>query len=245
MAIVQLSTGRGCMLLLALGLVWGATEGHALQQRFDLEDRQSVQPGTAPAEALWPVPSRAQWGQVVTRKGSNVWQDAIFTDPEGRWQIVYPATLTEPGGDALGRDRWFSYPGQPQILCGALLTRGAFRGLGDNAIAEAPGALLRDPDAYVGMVRHNDYPVLNQRIVSLESPADASGQPVQAVSFDQRGKIFDLMGIEREVVVRNVLVSDGVDLLTVFCAAQPGQKKWVEKQALAALRLTTAARLPR
>ncbi len=219
----------------------------ASQQKFDLDDAPDKPAAQAQAtgEALWPVPPRTQWGQIITQKGPNVWKDAVFTDPEGRWQIVYPATLTEQHGDALGRDRWFSYPGQPQIMCGAMLVRGAFRSLGDNAIAEAPSALVRDPGAYVLQAADRAVPVLSQKVVTLAPPGGVSGKPVQAVTFDQRGKLFKLLGVDREVFVRHVLVSDGSDLLDVFCSAQPGQKGWVEKQALAAVRLTTAARTPR
>jgi len=228
-------------------LVGLASSASALQQKFDLDDSAGKPAIQAPAtgEALWPVPLRTQWGQIITQKGPNVWQDAVFTDPEGRWQIVYPATLTEPHGDALGRDRWFSYPGQPQIICGAMLVRGAFRSLGDNAIVDAPAALVRDPGAYVSQVADGASPVLSQKVVALASPGGVNGTPVQAVTFDQRGKLFELLGVDREVFVRHVLVSDGTDLLDVFCGAQPGQKGWVERQALAAVRLTTAARTPR
>jgi len=228
-------------------LVGLASTASAVQQKFDLDDAPKKPAIQAPAtgEALWPVPSRSQWGQIITQKGSNVWQDAVFTDLEGRWQIVYPATLTEPHGDALGRDRWFSYPGQPHIVCGAMLVRGAFRSLGENAIAEAPAALVRDPGVYVSQVADGASPVLSQKVVALASPGGVSGTPVQAVTFDQRGKLFALLGVDREVFVRHVLVSDGTDLLDVFCGAQPGQKGWVEKQALAAVRLTTAARTQR
>lgn len=224
-----------------------ASTALAVQQKFDLDDAPGTPSAQAPAtgEALWPVPSRIQWGQIVTQKGPNVWQDAVFTDPEGRWQIVYPATLTEQHGDVLGRDRWFSYPGQPQIMCGAMLVRGVFRALGDNAVAQAPAALVRDPGSYVSQVADPASPVLSQTVVTLAAPRGVSGAPVQAVMFDQRGKLFELLGVDREVFVRHVLVSDGTDLLDVFCSAQPGQKSWVEKQALAAVRLTTAARTPR
>lgn len=228
-------------------LVGLASTASAVQQKFDLDDAPKKPSIQAPAtgEALWPVPSRGQWGQIIIQKGPNVWQDAVFTDPEGRWQIVYPATLTEPHGDALGRDRWFSYPGQPQIVCGAMLVRGAFRSLGENAIAEAPAALVRDPGVYVPQVADGASPILSQKVVALASPGGVSGTPVQAVTLDQRGKLFALLGVDREVFVRHVLVSDGTDLLDVFCGAQPGQKGWVEKQALAAVRLTTAARTQR
>ena len=227
--------------------IGGSSTAFALQQKFDLDDPPSKPVGETPAtgEALWPVPPRTQWGQVITQKGPNVWQDAVFTDPEGRWQIVYPATLTQQHGDVLGRDRWFSYPGQPQIMCGASLVRGAFRSLGENAVTEAPASLVRDPAAYVSKVADGASPVLGQKVVALTSPSGVSGTPVQAVMFEQRGRLFEPLGIDREVFVRHVLISDGTDLLDVFCSAQPGQKGWVEKQALAAARLTTAARTPR
>lgn len=233
-----------CMASCLVGL---ASTAFALQQKFDLGDAPGKPTADTPAtgEALWPVPSRSQWGQIITQKGPNAWPDAVFTDPEGRWQIVYPATLTEQHGDVLGRDRWFAYPGQPQIICGAMLVRGAFRSLGENAVAEAPAALVRDPSAYVSQVADGMSPVLTQKVVTLASPSGVSGAPVKAVTFDQRGKLFELLGVDREVFVRHVLVSDGTDLLDVFCGAQPGQKGWVEKQALVAVRLTTAARTPR
>ncbi|GHB97793.1 hypothetical protein [Thermomonas carbonis] len=191
-------------------------------------------------EALWPVPPQAQWGQVITQKGSNVWKDAVFTDPKGRWQIVYPSTMTEPYGD--GRTRMYRYPGQPHISCGSSVIGRVFDDLGEGAPVLAPRVLGERRDALVQKVREPSAPLANVRMVELPGPAGMAGTPVQAIMFDQRGKLLEALGVERDVVARHLLVSDGDDLLHVFCTAHPGQKSWVEKHVPQALRLTGLAR---
>lgn len=192
-------------------------------------------------EALWPVPPQGQWGQVITQKGKNIWKDAIFTDPKGRWQVVYPSTMTEPfllGG----RDMMYRYPGQLHISCSASLTGRVFDDLGADAPVLAVQALAQRRDALVEKVRVPSFPVTDVRMIGLPGPEGAAGSPVQAIMFDQRGKLLEPLGVDREVVMRSLLVSDGDDLLHVFCTAHPGQKGWVEKHVPLALRLTGLAR---
>ncbi len=191
-------------------------------------------------EALWPVPPQAQWGQVIEQKGKNIWKDAVFTDPKGRWQLVYPATMTEPFGG--GRDMMWRYPGQPHISCAVRSISGVFAALGDQAPVSALQALVEQRDALVERARESVAPATQVGMVALPGPPGAAGAPVQAIMFDQRGKLLAPLGIEREVVSRNLLVSDGDDLLHVFCTAHSGQKSWVEKHVPLALRLTGLAR---
>ncbi|WP_140984480.1 hypothetical protein [Asticcacaulis tiandongensis] len=202
----------------------------------------SLSGAAATGEALWPVPQQAHWGQVLTRDGKNIWKDAVYTDRKGRWQLVYPVTMTDFFGDSLSRDRLYRYPGQPQITCSAMVNRGVFNDLGDTAPTTAPKALIERKDALIERVRNPAYPVIKPQIISLPNPPGVTGTPVQAIQFDQRGKLLELIGVDREIVMRTILVSDGDDLLQVFCSAQPGQKGWVEKQTPVALRLTGLAR---
>lgn len=217
----------------------------AAPDRFDTSagtDATATSGAERTGEALWPVPLRQQWGQVVTQDGKNIWKDAVFTDPEGRWQILFPATMTEQFGDVLDRSRMFRYPGQPHITCSATLFMGEFRDLGDDAAVLAPGTLSARRDALVAEFSDAANPGTNVQMVTLAGPKGTAGTPVQAIMFDQRGKLLEPLGIDREVVKRSLLVSDDDDLLVVSCTAHPGQKGWVEKHTPQALRLTTLAR---
>lgn len=235
--------GRG--MAFAAAIIATAVGANAAQDRFDT----GAGTGTAATsgaertgEALWPVPLRQAWGQILTQDGKNVWKDAVFTDPEGRWQILFPATMTDQFGDVMSRSRMFRYPGQPHITCSANLFMGEFRDLGGDAAALAPGALVSRRDALIDKVRDPGVPATNVQTVALAGPKGAAGAPVQAIMFDQRGNLLAPLGVDREVVQRTLLVSDDDDLLAVSCTAHPGQKGWVEKHTPQALRLTTLAR---
>lgn len=227
----------------AAALLFVAPGAAAQSDRFDLGPDKPVAP-VATDEALWPVPGRAQWGSIITQKGPNIWKDAVFTDPLGRWQLVYPSTLTNMLGDSLDRTRWFQYPGQPQIMCGVSITPNVFADLGADAPVKAPAALIDRRDALVAKQKSSPAPE-KVEVVTLPAPPASKGTPVRAISFMERGKLLEPLGVEREVVMRTILVSDDDDLVAAFCAAQPGQRGWVEKQALAALRLTPLARTKR
>ncbi|MFT4089398.1 MAG: hypothetical protein QM645_01605 [Asticcacaulis sp.] len=203
---------------------------------------QTLSGANTTGEALWPVPQQAHWGQVLTRDGKNIWKDAVYTDRKGRWQLVYPVTMTDFFGDSLSRDRMYRYPGQPQITCSAVVNRSVFKDLGDTAPTAAPKALIERKDALIESVRDPSYPVIKPQIINLPNPSGVTGTPVQAIQFDQRGKLLSALGVDREVVMRTILLSDGDDLLQVFCTAQPGQKGWVEKHTPLAIRLTGLAR---
>ncbi len=216
----------------------------AAQAQDQIDERGPVARELAGAkrtgEALWPVPPKAQWGQVIEQKGKNIWKDAVFTDPKGRWQLVYPSTMTEPFGG--GRDMMWRYPGQPHISCAVRGISRVFDGLGDEAAVMAPQALAQQRDALVERARDPAVPATHVGMVALPGPDGMAGTPVQAIMFDQRGKLLAPLGIEREVVSRNLLVSDGNHLLHVYCTAHSGQKSWVEKHVPLALRLTALAR---
>jgi hypothetical protein len=230
-------------MMVAAALTMMAAPSAAQSDRFDLGPDKAA-PTVTTGEALWPVPARAQWGTITTQKGPNIWKDGVFTDPLGRWQLVYPATLTVMKGDVMDRTRWFEYPGQPQIICGVSLTRNVFADLGAEAPTKAPAALIERRDALVA--KQLSSPAAEKvEVVTLPAAPGASGTPVRAVSFTERGKLLEPLGVEREVVMRTILVSDDDDLLSVYCAAQPGQRGWVEKQALSAIRLNPLARTPR
>ncbi|KAF1686315.1 hypothetical protein B1992_08820 [Pseudoxanthomonas broegbernensis] len=193
-------------------------------------------------EALWPVPPKAQWGQVIEQKGKNIWKDAVYTDREGRWQLVYPSTMTDFYGDSLSRERMYRYPGQPHISCGIGYKPRVFENLGEDAPVLAPQALAERRDELVALMGEEGAAATQVQMIALPSPAGASGTPVQAIMFDQRGRLLEPLGVEREVVMRSLLVSDGEDLVHAFCTAHAGQKGWVEKHVPLALRLTELAR---
>ena len=230
---------------LLLAIAWLAFSPVALAQQVDVIDeagpaKREMTGAVSTGEALWPVPPRAQWGQVIEQKGSRIWKDAVFTDPKGRWQLVYPSTMIEPFGG--GRDTVWRYPGQPHIACGAMSKANVFEDLGEDAPVRAPQALVERRDELVALMAWKGAPPTNVQMIALPSPPGVAGTPVQAIQFDQKGKLLELWGVDREVVVRSVLVSDGDDLLHAFCTAHPGQKKWVEKDTPLALRLTALAR---
>lgn len=237
------TVGRCAILAAAVMLTsFGAA---AAPDRFDTsaETATATTNGAArTGEALWPVPSRQQWGQVITRDGKNIWKDGVFTDPEGRWQIVFPATMTDQFGDVLSRSRMFRYPGQPHITCSATIIGRQFDDLGDDAAVLAPATLASRRDAIVDKVRDPAAPATNVQMVELAGPKGAAGKPVQAIMFDQKGKLLEPIGVEREVVARTLVATDDDDLLVVSCTAHPGQKGWVEKHTPQALRLTTLSR---
>ncbi|WP_260580954.1 hypothetical protein [Sphingopyxis sp. PET50] len=217
----------------------------AAPDRFDTDAESDVvaaKGADRTGEALWPVPPRQQWGQVISQDGKNIWKDAVFTDPEGRWQILFPATMTEQFGDVLSRSRMFRYPGQPHITCSTTIIGRQFDDLGDDAAVLAPATLASRRDAIVEKVRDPAAPAANIRMVELAGPKGAAGQPVQAIMFDQKGKLLEPLGVDREVVARTLVATDDDDLLVVSCTAHPGQKGWVEKHTPQALRLTTLAR---
>ncbi len=192
-------------------------------------------------EALWPVPQQALWGKVIEQKGSHIWKDAVYTDPNGRWQIVYPSTMIEPFG-GIGREVMWRYPGQPHITCGTRIKHGAFDSLGVDVAVRAVQALAEHRDELVAMMVWKGTPASNVQMITLPSPPGVAGKPVQAIQFDQTGKLLEPLGVNRDVVMRSLLVSDGNDLLHAFCTAHPGQKKWVEKDTPLMLRLTELAR---
>lgn len=229
----------------AAAIMLAAVGTSAAQDRFDTGagiDAPAMKGVERTGEALWPVPLRQQWGQVVTQDGKNIWKDAVFTDLEGRWQIVFPATMTEQFGDVLSRSRMFRYPGQPHITCGVMLVGRQFDEFGGDAAVLAPATLASRRDAIVEKVRDPAAPATNVQMVELAGPKGAAGKPVQAIMFDQRGKLLEPIGVEREVVARTLVATDDDDLLTVTCTAHSGQKGWVEKHTPQALRLTTLAR---
>ena len=235
--------GRGTAL--AAAILCATAGAFAAPDRFDTGaegETQATNGAERTGEALWPVPSRQQWGQVVTQDGKNIWKDAVFTDPEGRWQILFPATMTDQFGDVLGRSRMFRYPGQPHITCGAMIIGRQFDDLGDDAAVLAPATLATRRDAIVEKVRASAAPAANVRMVELPGPKGTAGKPVQAIMFDQKGKLLEAIGVERELVGRTLVVSDDDDLLVVSCTAHAGQKGWVEKHTPQALRLTALSR---
>lgn len=238
---------RVTMIFVAAMMTMGSS-AVAGQDRFDISagtDAAATSGAERTGEALWPVPLRQQWGQVVTQDSKNIWKDAVFTDPEGRWQILFPATMTEQFGDVSSRSRMFRYPGQPHITCSVMLVGRQFDELGDDAAALAPATLASRRDAIIEKVRDPAVPATNVQMVELVGPKGTAGKPVQAIMFDQRGKLLEPIGVEREVVSRTLVATDDDDLVTVTCTAHPGQKGWVEKHTPQALRLTTLAREPR
>ncbi len=228
--------------LLAAGLL--ALGGAAAQDVIDEAGpaKRETQGAKRTGEALWPVPQQAQWGKVVEQKGSHLWKDAVYTDREGRWQLLYPSTMTDFYGDSLARERMYRYPGQPHIACGVMIKSNVFGNLGADAPVLAPQALAERRDELVALMAWEGAPATNVQVIALPSPQGASGRPVQAIMFDQKGKLLEPMGVAREVVMRSLLVSDGDGLLQAYCTAHPGQKKWVEKDTPLALRLTELAR---
>lgn len=237
-----MKTLRPLITVLWLALVMGASPLSAQDQIDEAAPTARANAGAqTTGEALWPVPQRAHWGQILTRDGDNIWKDAIYTDPKGRWQLAYPVTLTVLYGDAMSRSRMYRYPKQPQIACSISVETGVFSDLGAQAPTLAPTALIERRDALIARTKF-DGEVLKPTVVNLPSPEGVAGKPVQAIQYDQRGKLLTLIGVDREVVVRHILVSDGDDLLHVFCSAQPGQKGWVEKQTAKALRLNALSR---
>ena len=231
--------------VIAAAILCTAVGASAAPDRFDTgpEGENTATSGAErTGEALWPVPPRQQWGQVVTQDGKNIWKDAVFTDPEGRWQILFPATMTDQFGDTLSRSRMFRYPGQPHITCSVNITGRAFDELGADAAVLAPATLASQRDTLVEKLRDPSVPATNVRMVELAGPKGIPGNPVQAISFDQQGKLLAPLGIDREVVARTLVATDDDDLLTVTCTAHAGQKGWVEKHTPQALRLTTSSR---
>ena len=230
----------------SLGLVVGHAQAQNIPDQID-ESGPAVRSLTGAAhtgEALWPVPPRAEWGQVTLHKGPNIWKDAVFTHPDGRWQMVYPSTMTDPYGDFHGA-HVFRYPGQPHITCGFDIEHGVLRDLGERALLEGHQALESRMAEAVAAYTVQGAVAENIQLIALPSPPGSSGRPVQAVQFDQKGKLLETMGVQREVVMRTVIVTLDDALLGFSCTAHPGQRKWVEKQVATGLRLTGLAREPR
>lgn len=87
------NAGRGTAFAAAIFAV--TADASAAPDRFDPgAGTETAVTGGAErtGKALWPVPPRQIWGQVITQDGKNAWKDAVFTDPERRWRILYPAT---------------------------------------------------------------------------------------------------------------------------------------------------------
>lgn len=246
MACIWLAAIAAATMATASGLGW--TQAAAQPDRFsDVDEPVAPQAPQAPrtGEALWPAPLRQAWGQVVTEDTRGIMRNAVYTDPLGRWQLVYPQTLTELYGDSQSRARMWRYPRQPHITCGIAVMPNVFEDLGADAPVQAHAALVARRDALVARAAWEGPAPTQVRMIELPRPPGSSGTAVQAIQFDQRGRLFELLGVSREVITRNLLVSDGDDLLHAYCSAHTGQRGWVERHTPQALRLTVLAREPR